>query len=768
MSPTLDALLGSWPFDPWLVATLVLFATIYIRGWLVVGRRDRRRSSPGPLLAFLAGLGAVFLALGSPIEPFAAWLLQVHMVQHLLLMMVAPPLVWLGAPLFPLIRGLPRPVRTGWAVPLLRARPLRRFLAGLTHPGTALPLFLASTWFWHAPWLYESALRSSALHYLQHVCFLVTGLVFWYPVVRPYPFRPTWSTWLLLPYLVVADVSNTVLSALLTFSNRPIYAYYAQVPRIGRLSALDDQAAAGVIMWVPGSVAFLVPLFVISLRVLFGERRVRKPVPDSVGRSALFVLNNPSLVQSRFDLVRLPVIGRFLRWRHTRLALQIPLVVAAMALVADGFRGPQVGALNLAGVVPWVHWRGLVVIGLLAAGNLSCMACPFLLPRTIARRWLRAQRRWPRALRSKWLAVILVAFYLWAYEAFALWDRPGWTAAIIVGYFTMAFVIDGLFRGASFCKYLCPIGQFNFVQSQVSPLEVTIHDADVCTRCRTRDCIRGRDDIAGCELGLFQPRKVGNLDCTFCLDCVHSCPHENVGILPVVPGYALVTTTGRSRSGIGRLTARPDLGALMLVLAFGGFANAAGMVEPVLDWEGQFQRWVGLRSPLPVTSLYYLAALIVLPILLHTTATTLCRRWAHLATPWPAVAARYAFALVPLGFGVWLAHLSFHLFTSYGTIIPTAQRFAEDLSWRGLGSPDWAGACCLPVPAWLIRLEITFLDLGLLLALYTAYRLSVVLAPERPLRALAPWAGLIVGLFVVGIWILFQPMQMRGTLPGAG
>ena len=466
--------------------------------------------------------------------------------------------------------------------------------------------------------------------------------------------------------------------------------------------------------------------------------------------------------------MRLPVLGLFLRWRHARLALQLPLAVAALALVVDGFRGPQLGALNLAGVVPWVHWRGLVLIGLLAAGNLSCMACPFLLPRTLARRWLPAQRRWPRALRSKWLAVMLLAFYLWAYEAFALWDRPAWTAAIIAGYFALAFVIDGLFRGASFCKYLCPIGQFNFVQSQVSPLEVTVHDPDVCARCRTRDCIRGRDDISGCELGLFQPRKVGNLDCTFCLDCVHSCPHENVGILPVVPGRSLVTATDRARSGIGRLSRRPDLAALMLVVVFGGFVNAAGMVAPVLDWEDELQRTLGLESPLLVTSLFTLAALLLLPALLHATATAICRRWGRLATPWPEVAARYAYALVPLGFGIWMAHLSFHLFTSYGTIIPSAQRFAEDVGWPVLGAPDWNRACCLPVPQWLLRLEITFLDLGLLLALYTAYRLSVVLAPQRALRALAPWAGLIVVLFAVGIWIVFQPMQMRGTLPGAG
>ena len=110
------------------------------------------------------------------------------------------------------------------------------------------------------------------------------------------------------------------------------------------------------------------------------------------------------------------------------------------------------------------------------------MACPFLLPRTLRPPLAPRAAALAAALRSKWLAVILLACYLWAYEAFALWDRPAWTAAIIVGYFALAFVIDGLFRGASFCKYLCPIGQFNFVQSQVSPLEVTVRDPDVCAR----------------------------------------------------------------------------------------------------------------------------------------------------------------------------------------------------------------------------------------------------------------------------------------------
>ena len=113
---------------------------------------------------------------------------------------------------------------------------------------------------------------------------------------------------------------------------------------------------------------------------------------------------------------------------------------------------------------------------MLAAGNVFCMACPFMVPRTLARRWLPQGRSWPRWLRSKWLAVLLLAIFLWAYEAFALWDSPWWTAWIVLAYFAAAFVIDGFFRGASFCKYVCPIGQFNFVQSLISPLEIQVRE----------------------------------------------------------------------------------------------------------------------------------------------------------------------------------------------------------------------------------------------------------------------------------------------------
>src|SRR5262249_18235123 len=153
---------------------------------------------------------------------------------------------------------------------LLSSPPLRRLFTRLTHPLAPLPIFIAATWVWHAPPVYDLALRSSGWHYLQLICFLGTALLFWYPVVRPYPSRPRWSPWLLFPGLVIADLSNTVLSAVLTFCDRPLDPYYPEVPRLSGVSVMDDQSAAGLIMWVPGSIAFLLPLFGIAIGLLSG------------------------------------------------------------------------------------------------------------------------------------------------------------------------------------------------------------------------------------------------------------------------------------------------------------------------------------------------------------------------------------------------------------------------------------------------------------------------------------------------------------------
>ena len=263
-------------------------AGIYLRGWRELHRRLPRRFAVWRLIAFQAGLLTLFLALASPLHPLAELLLQFHMIQHLLLMMVVPPLLLLGAPLLPLLRGLPRPVLQHGLGPFFASTALQRLGHFLTHPIVCLLAFTVSNVAWHVPGLYELALRSEFWHNVQHVCFLGTGLLFWWPVVQPWPSRLRWPRWTMIPYLLFADIQNTALSAFLIFSERVLYPTYAAVPRLWGISALDDQAAAGAIMWVPGSVIFLVPVAVLAIRLL-DSPRTRSVTTNKVSYEAVKV-----------------------------------------------------------------------------------------------------------------------------------------------------------------------------------------------------------------------------------------------------------------------------------------------------------------------------------------------------------------------------------------------------------------------------------------------------------------------------------------------
>ena len=159
-------------------------------------------------------------------------------------------------------------------------------------------------------------------------------------------------------------------------------------------------------MWVPGSIAYLVPAFVLTMQAISGARSRYVPahLPPIIQRSE----------PQPFDLLRAPGIGRIIRYRHFRRIVQVGLFALAAAIVIDGFFGPQIAPLNLAGVLPWTYWRGFAVVALLVAGNFFCMACPFMLPRDLARRFGEGRYQWPRALRSKWLAAGLLVLYFWA------------------------------------------------------------------------------------------------------------------------------------------------------------------------------------------------------------------------------------------------------------------------------------------------------------------------------------------------------------------
>ena len=128
---------------------------------------------------------------------------------------------------------------------------------------------------WHIPHAYELALSSEGWHNLEHLCFFVTSIQFWWPVVLPWPSRQRFQTWMLIPYLLTADLVNTGISAFLCFSGHLLYPSYALVERPFGIDALRDQIAAGAFMWVCGSLVFVVPATVLTLRALTNARLVR-------------------------------------------------------------------------------------------------------------------------------------------------------------------------------------------------------------------------------------------------------------------------------------------------------------------------------------------------------------------------------------------------------------------------------------------------------------------------------------------------------------
>lgn len=274
-------MISAWNLDPRLICLLAVIAAVYLRGWIRVRRLVRDPRDGQRLCCFWAALLLLFIAAASPLDTYDAVLLSAHMGQHLILMMLAPALLLLGYPVIPLLRGLPKWVVKKVIGPLLVATPLRQVLSRISSPPVAWAIFAVDTIFWHIPACYELALERPPLHALEHACFFWSGVLFWWPIIRPVGGRSKWPEWVGIPYLMLADLLNTGLSAFFVFSNTLLYPTYAAFHPAG-VNPRNDQTLAGVLMWVPGSVVYLVPVVILAMRLLSpprvppAARRVRR------------------------------------------------------------------------------------------------------------------------------------------------------------------------------------------------------------------------------------------------------------------------------------------------------------------------------------------------------------------------------------------------------------------------------------------------------------------------------------------------------------
>ena len=254
----------AWHFNP--LVLLGLFFAGYLYGTGL--QRWQRPSHPVRLwqrVSFFAGLAILFVALQSPIDAYAEQLFWVHQVQHILLRMLAPLLMLLGAPLTPMLRGLRPWALRGIVRPVVRNQQARKLYGFLTHPATAALLFLAVMYFWQLPGPHNLALKQRPVHYLMHLTMLGSGLVFWWLIIDPKPHRSPLPFGLRVLYLALVTIPNTFLGAFITFANHLLYTGYAGEERVVEVSLLVDQQVGGLILWILGDMMSLLAAGVVMV-----------------------------------------------------------------------------------------------------------------------------------------------------------------------------------------------------------------------------------------------------------------------------------------------------------------------------------------------------------------------------------------------------------------------------------------------------------------------------------------------------------------------
>ena len=179
----------AWSLDPVALVGIPLTALLYYRGLVSLGSRRRFHATWRPW-AFYAGLFMLAVALLSPLDHLSDELFYAHMTQHMLILMVGAPLILLGAPILPVLRGIPRPIRRILVIPVFQSLPVRLVLRTLSRPLIAWPIYALLIWGWHLPVLFEAALESELLHFVEHLTFAIAAYLFWWNIIDPHPLRP--------------------------------------------------------------------------------------------------------------------------------------------------------------------------------------------------------------------------------------------------------------------------------------------------------------------------------------------------------------------------------------------------------------------------------------------------------------------------------------------------------------------------------------------------------------------------------------------------
>jgi ferredoxin len=362
---------------------------------------------------------------------------------------------------------------------------------------------------------------------------------------------------------------------------------------------------------------------------------------------------------------------------------------------------------------------------------------------------------------------------------------------VIIAYLAASFALEALFTESAFCKYVCPLGTFNFVYSTLAPTKISVKNQDICRTCVGKECVNGSyspqplirlDTIPtastpvevrhgpqgtlGCGTELFAPQIRSNFECTLCLDCVRACPHQNIALAARPFGRELIEIEAAPR--------RWDIAFLFVALTAMAVVNAFGMVPPVYDLMHEMADVLGLTAlgwsdealEFVTLALIFVAGSLLLPAVILIGCPWLSRKLTGTVKRYTArqVAGAFSTAFVPVGMGIWISHYGFHFLTGLTGFIPVLQTFLIDHRIYLLGArADWTLAAA-PSPELIGVLQVIALGGGFLWSLSVANNTAVRLFRRDAPVGLLPWALALFALILAAVWVFSQPMEMRGTI----
>jgi polyferredoxin len=475
--------------------------------------------------------------------------------------------------------------------------------------------------------------------------------------------------------------------------------------------------------------------------------------------------NNLPEDPKELNLLDILSIRKLLQWRYIQTVFQVPMSIFLGFLILLAMIDIQDAGTNLASILIWTVWWAGIVFTFVLVGRLWCFMCPVGAISEWISRIFKPIRIFPAGFRNVWFANIMFLLLTWLDIQVGVVRHPVVTGSLLIGITALAIVVGLLFQRRSFCRYLCPIGGLIGIYSMFSAVELRSKDFEVCRSHKRKECYLGNEKGRGCPMFEMIPTMDSNNLCTFCGECIKSCPKDNL-TLRIRPFFKDAWTT-RKRC--------LDEAALAIVLVGISIFVTGDMLEPWKGWMESAMKMIpssqlGIEyrytaELITKSILYFSVSLLIIPglmLLASAISNRLVRKENHHGLKQTFITFGYMF--IPIGLSLHLAHNLGHLLNESGKVIPAFQRVINTFTPFNIGGPNWRLAAQPLIDASLLY----WIQMGLFLvfyifSLYAGYRLAMnnYKNARTAFRALIPMILLSFLLMIVNVYLLNLPMAPR-------